>query len=156
MVNTMRRLRISTAAQANIDQTWKDLEEEEWLLIEREALTKLKESVEAKVSLLSLHDPSELQRGHAGFEQTEIDDVVLEAAFWVLDTSRLQVARFDYWCTGDDIDIDPLVEARPKWIFGFINALHLHIQFKKLLHYGLLKLASLEDVLRVAQICACL
>jgi len=80
----MRQLQISLAVQADIDNTWNGIEQNDWLLIEEKALQWLEADLAAKADLLSLPILSEALPKYMGFEDAEIDHAVFEAAFWVL------------------------------------------------------------------------
>jgi len=80
----MRQLEISLAVQAEIDNTWNTIDQEDWLLIEEKALESLEADLAAKINLLPLPMLSEALPKYIGFEDAEIDRAVLEAAFWVL------------------------------------------------------------------------
>mmetsp|Transcript_76851 Transcript_76851/g.121357 ORF Transcript_76851/g.121357 Transcript_76851/m.121357 type:complete len:182 (+) Transcript_76851:52-597(+) len=80
----MRQLEISLAVQAEIDNTWNRIDQEDWLLIEEKALEWLEADLAAKANLLRLPILSEVLPKYIGFEDAEIDRAVFEAAFWVL------------------------------------------------------------------------
>mmetsp|Transcript_15874 Transcript_15874/g.25808 ORF Transcript_15874/g.25808 Transcript_15874/m.25808 type:complete len:147 (+) Transcript_15874:71-511(+) len=143
----MERLKISTTAQANIDEIWYDLDDEEWSSIEDEALRRLNESLKATINSTLSHVQSDPPRENIVFDQSEVDDAVLEAAFWVLDSSRYK--------GGNEIfhDLEPKLSTLPYWFSRLSFALHLHAPFKKLKQSCLLKLASLEDLSRAIVIC---
>jgi hypothetical protein len=80
----MRQLEISLAVQAEIDNTWNRIDQEDWLLIEGKALEWLEADLAVKAKLLPLAILSEALPKYIGFEDAQIDHAVFEAAFWVL------------------------------------------------------------------------
>jgi hypothetical protein len=111
----MRQLEISLAVQAEIDNTWNTIDQEDWLLIEEKALELLEADLAAKTNLLSLPMLSEALPKYIGFEDAEIDRAVFEAAFWVLGRpafrvhwSRLESRNTETFQHDDSIE-DPLL-----------------------------------------------
>jgi len=91
MAYVMRHLQISVAVEAQIDGTWNSMEEQDWLLIEDEALANLNADLAAKTNLFSLPILQETLPKYIGFEQTQIDHAVFDAAFCVLGRPGFEV-----------------------------------------------------------------
>jgi len=75
---------VSLAVLAEIENTWNNLEQEDWLLIEEKASEWLETELVAKANIFLLPILSEALPQYIGYEEAQIDDAVLRAAFWVL------------------------------------------------------------------------
>mmetsp|Transcript_31853 Transcript_31853/g.50840 ORF Transcript_31853/g.50840 Transcript_31853/m.50840 type:complete len:193 (-) Transcript_31853:296-874(-) len=126
---------ISRAVLAEIENTWNNLEQEDWLLIEEKASEWLETDLVAKVNLFPLHILSESLPQYIGYEAAQIDDAVLKAAFWVLgrpaftvhwERHHTEAYHFDTSIEDPlltELDVPDLGSGNPRRIFRFQSAL---------------------------------
>jgi hypothetical protein len=116
----MNYLQISFGQEVEIDRTWSRIERDDWLHIEEIALVRLKEDLASRINLLSLPVDLKALPEYIGYEQSQIDDAVLQAAFSVLGRPRFADCRetfyrdtFEDRLTFEDDFEDPMLTEMP-------------------------------------------